>query len=67
MGMEAPSQPQTERLKLASAQMMCKLLDQDFVYVQRKAERERGDSSVRQISAIYSSRGFMGCTWSGVE
>lgn len=40
MGMEAPSQPQTERLKLARAPMKFKLLDQDFVYVQRKAERE---------------------------
>lgn len=39
MGMEAPSHPQTERLKLASAQMKCKLLDQDFVDVKRK-ERE---------------------------
>lgn len=62
MGMEAPSHPQTERLKLASAQMKCKLLDQDFVYVQRKAEREgrelRGPGP--------GSRGFMGCTW-GVE
>lgn len=40
MGMEAPSHPQTEKLKLARAQMKFKLLDQDFVYVQRKAERE---------------------------
>lgn len=55
MGMEAPSHPQTERLKLARAQMKFKLLDQDFVYVQRKAKRERGDSLEGQAPAIHSS------------
>lgn len=66
MGMEAPSHPQTERLKLARAQMKFKLLDQDFVYVQRKAKRERGDSLEGQAPAIHGSREFMGCTL-GVE
>lgn len=67
MGMEAPSHP---RLKLARAQMKCKLLSIKTLFThragQREKERNRGESLDGPGTAMSSTQGFTGCTL-GVE